>query len=101
MEIGRNVALAEIDKAVDDNGKTVFFSLSFYTSAGEYRHIKKCSKNWKKPTEKSSQPNFSKVKNLFNIKEKGLLLIYDHEQERHISIHVQLITNYNGYSIRH
>ena len=102
MEIEKNLMLTEIDQTVDVDGKPVFFSLAFYNSNGEYRELSKCSKNWKKTkvqAPKSTHAN--KLQDLYSIKEKGLLLIYDHDQERHISIHIQLIVKYNGYRVKH
>ena len=99
MEIGRNVALAEIDQSIDEYGKPVFFSLAFYTSSGEYRELQKCSKKWKKTGSKTI--NVEKTKQIYSIKEKGLLHFYEHSSERHISIHIQLIVKYNGYYIKH
>jgi len=96
--------LSEIDQNVQDN-KPVFFSIKFVKKGkneqdkerGKLRHVEFASKGWKD----SKLPNASNGdgKKFYNVKESGVLVLYDHERKEYFTPSIDLIISYNNQRI--
>lgn len=96
-EISQKAMLAEIDIAMDEDSKPICFELEYITKEGEYRHYKKLGKNFKKPTTSKAEP---KKTNNYRVKEKGVIRVYDFEEETQKTLLIDSIISFNKMRVK-
>jgi hypothetical protein len=102
--ISLNAFLAQIDQNVSE-GKPVYFSVTFVKvgksdkdkERGKLRHVERASKGWKEP--KISTQKGTSDKDFYNVKEHGVLVLYDHTRGEVFTPLIDLVIYYNGLKI--
>ena len=100
--ISLSAFLAQIDQNIETN-KPVFFSITFVKAGrsekdnerGKLRHVVKASKGWKEPQSSKAPEN----KGFYQVKEHGVLVLFDHIRGENFTPLIDLITHYNGFKI--
>lgn len=101
--ISLSAFLAQIDQNVSEV-KPVFFSITFVKAGksdkdkerGKIRHVAKASKGWKEPKTGTSN---TQNKDFYNVKEHGVLVLFDHVRGENFTPIIDLVTHYNGFKI--
>lgn len=90
---GVNQMLAQMATTVKD-GNPVYFSIEFWKEDGSLGKIKKASKNAKSGKRTQGKINY-------NLKSKGLLMIFNHDIGEFRSIKITSIETFNGIQVFH
>jgi hypothetical protein len=98
--------LAEIDLNIDQD-KPVIFSIRFVKAGknefdpkrGEVRTVARASKGGIKEQSKATKTNQSGKNGFYNVKQTGVLVLYDHDRKENFTPLIDLITHYNGKKI--
>lgn len=101
--ISLSAFLAQIDQNVIE-GKPVYFSITFVKRGksdkdkerGKLRHVAKASKGWKEPQRTNTG---TKSKDFYQVKEHGVLVLFDHTRGEPFTPLIDLITHFNGLKI--
>lgn len=101
--ISLSAFLAQIDQNIESD-KPVYFSITFVKAGrsendkerGKLRHVAKASKGWKEP-QSTKAPE--KNKGFYQVKEHGVLVLFDHIRGENFTPLIDLITHYNGFKI--
>jgi N-acetyl-anhydromuramyl-L-alanine amidase AmpD len=94
IDIG--TALSRIN-ITHEGGKPIVFSISFVKEDGTIKKIQNARKNVKHQGQSSTAGN----KALYNLKSRGILLIYDEEISDFRSIKISRIIEFNGEKVFH
>lgn len=101
-KISIGVVLSQIDQSVID-GEHQTFSLRYTRLDGSLGEIKKARKNVKHPRLSNDGNDAAKSVRSFshNIKESGVLLLYNEDKGGHREIKIDLISHFNGILVHH
>jgi len=91
-------ALDTINVTVE-RGEQSTFSITYVTVDGRVEHIEKASRGSRHTGGKSS--GGGAPKGAFNMKEKGIIILYNHNLKRTQSAKIHLITHFNGLEVFH
>ena len=84
-----------------DDGKPQVFSIDFVKTDGTIRHIKVASVAHKPGKEYKSSRLPNVPKKLYNLKDKGSILVYNYDTGEWNTIKIPLIVKFNGVKVWH
>jgi hypothetical protein len=88
--------LSEIDRYAEDGGLKEF-SLDYITKDGRRKHCARLCKGGKL----KAAPRSGNGRAHFNIKQKGILMLWNNETRKYESPLIALITHFNGIRVCH
>jgi hypothetical protein len=105
QKISITAFLSEIDQNIEGQ-KPKIFSLQFVKAGkdendierGKIKKVDRCSKSFKYSSNQQSETATPK-KTFYRIKEKGVLLLFNHDTSKNFTVIIDLVTHYNEMKI--
>lgn len=95
-----NAVLAEIGEYLDGN-EVKFFSIKFRKTDGSVSDKIRVRKAGSLKAMKAKAPAPAGAKLLYNLKQKGIVLLQEQGSDRPFAVKISLITHFNGVRVWH
>jgi phage regulator Rha-like protein len=100
VQIDIATVLKRTNITIDDDRPQVF-SIDFVKTDGTIRHIKVASVAHKPGKEHKSSRLPNVPKKMYNLKDKGSILIYNHDTSEYNTVKIPLIVRFNSMKVWH